>query len=166
MIAGIDVLDFAGHAARQIRQEKHAGLADIFQRHVTPQRRVFHSAELDLVVWLDDAGLYKGFELAYRNGPRENAVRWKVGRGYAHDRVDDGEGRAGRYKGTPMLAADGAFKRWSVARQFQLESRDLDPDLAGFILRKLIGFRKPLPAKPRILVRDGDIDGEASSLDS
>jgi hypothetical protein len=124
-------------------------LPRVQQHKDEPRRRVFRSVDLDLVVWVDDAGGYTGFELSYRQGPRERSVRWKSGLGYAHHRVDDGEDRGGRHKGSPVMTADGVFKRWSVARQFQIESRDIDPDVAGFVMRKVIGFRKPPPAKSK-----------------
>src|SRR3954468_14840161 len=40
VIAGIDVMRFAGHAAREIAQQVQAGAADILDRDVALQRRV------------------------------------------------------------------------------------------------------------------------------
>jgi hypothetical protein len=124
-------------------------LPRVLQHADEPHRRVFRSPDLYLVVWVNDKGGYTGFELAYRHGPRERAMRWKAGAGYTHHRVDDGEYGAGSHKSSPLMSAEGTFKRWSVARQFQEESRDMDPDLAGFVMRKVLGFRKAKPLPPR-----------------
>jgi len=105
-----------------------------------PRRRVFRSVDLDLVVWVDDEGGYTGFELSYRHGPRERSLRWKSDAGYSHHAVDDGEDRGGRHKGTPLMVPDGVFRRWSVARQFQVASRDIDPGIAGFVMRKMLAY--------------------------
>jgi hypothetical protein len=110
------------------------------QHEEGPRRRVFHSTDLDLVVWVEKDGHCTGFELSYRHGPRERSLRWKAGTGYTHHRVDDGENRGGRHKGTPLMVPDGVFRRWSVARKFQVESRDIDPVVAGFVMRKVIAF--------------------------
>jgi len=115
-------------------------LPRVNQRAEEPRRRIFRSTDIDLVVWIAEDGHYIGFELSYRHGPRERSLRWKTGAGYTHHRVDDGEGRAGRHKGAPLMVPDGAFKRWSVARKFQIASRDIDPEVAGFVMRKVIAF--------------------------
>jgi hypothetical protein len=120
-------------------------LPRVTQHEEGPPRRVFRSIDLDLVVWMDDDGRYTGFELSYRHGPRERSLRWKTGTGYTHHRVDDGEDRGGRHKGTPLMVPDGVFKRWSVARKFQVESRDIDPAVAGFVMRKVIAFSGSRP---------------------
>ncbi len=125
-------------------------LPRVLQHNDEPHRRVFRSPDLDLVVWINEAGGYTGFELAYRHGPRERAVRWKSGAGYTHHRVDDGEYGTGSHKSSPLMVSDGPFKRWSVARQFQVESRGIDPELAGFVMRKVLAFRKAKPLPPRV----------------
>jgi hypothetical protein len=104
------------------------------------QRRVFRSADLDLIVWTEADGRFTGFELSYRHGPRERSLRWKRGKGYSHHRVDDGEDRMGRHKGTPLMVPDGVFKRWTVARKFQLEAGDIDPEVTDFVIGKVIAF--------------------------
>jgi hypothetical protein len=115
-------------------------LARAKQHDEGSQRREFHSADLDLVVWVENDGRCTGFELSYRHGPRERSLRWKTGVGYTHHRVDDGEDRGGRHKGTPLMVPDGVFRRWSVARKFQVESREIDPEVAGFVMRKVIAI--------------------------
>jgi hypothetical protein len=110
----------------------------VVQHEEDRQRRVFRSADLDLTVWIAPDGRYTSFELSYRHGPRERSLRWKSGNGYSHHRVDDGEDRMGRHKGTPLMVPDGVFKRWSVARKFQLEARDIDPEVTDFVIRKVI----------------------------
>jgi hypothetical protein len=112
----------------------------VVQHEEDRRRRVFRSVDVDLTLWVAPDGSYTSFELSYRHGPRERSLRWKNGKGYSHYRVDDGEGRMGRHKGTPLMVPDGVFQRWTVARKFQLEAGDIDPDVADFVISKVIAF--------------------------
>src|SRR5262249_14500623 len=40
MIAAVDVMNFAGHAAREIREEIYRGIADLLDRDGAPQRGI------------------------------------------------------------------------------------------------------------------------------
>src|ERR1043166_4715500 len=40
VIAGVDVVNLAGHAAREMREKIYRGVADLLDRHGAPQRRV------------------------------------------------------------------------------------------------------------------------------
>jgi len=55
VIAGVDMRDFAGHAARQVGQEKYGGLADVVQADVAAQRGVVF-IPLQNVAEIADAG--------------------------------------------------------------------------------------------------------------
>ena len=56
MIAGIDVMDLAGHPARHVGEEINAGLADVFQRHIAPQRGVEFVPAQDIAEVADAGG--------------------------------------------------------------------------------------------------------------
>jgi hypothetical protein len=103
-------------------------------------RRVFRSTDLDLTLWIEADGGYASFELSVRHGPRERSLRWKSGTGYSHHRVDDGEIRMGRHKGTPLMVPDGVFNRWAVVRKFQLQAGNIDPEVTDFVIKKVIAF--------------------------
>jgi hypothetical protein len=101
------------------------------------KRRWFSSADFDLIVWLDDSGGCKGFELCYRTGHRERAIVWTRAAGYRHMSVDDGEGRAGAHKATPILGLDGRFDASAVHASFAAESASIPDDIASFVLSTL-----------------------------
>jgi hypothetical protein len=97
---------------------------------------------MDLTVWLDDRDEITGFELCYDKGKNERAVRWARDAGFIHERVDDGEGRPGRYKATPVLLPDGLFEAKKISRSFHGNSRDIDQRIAEFVERKLHTFHR------------------------
>ena len=104
------------------------------------RRRWFSSVDMDLTVWLDAGGVIEGFELCYDKGKAERALRWKRDSGFLHERVDDGEGRPGRFKGTPILLPDGVFNAKKISRRFLENSPDIDRSLADFIYRKILEY--------------------------
>ena len=67
VIAGIDVMDFAGDAARQVGEEIERGLADLFERHIAAQRRVIF-VPLQDVAEVADAGGGERLDRAGRDG--------------------------------------------------------------------------------------------------
>jgi len=104
------------------------------------RRRWFSSSDMDLTVWSDDRGEIAGFELCYDKGRAERALRWRRGAGFVHERVDDGEGRPGRHKATPVLLPDGVFDANKISRLFHDHSRDIDRVVADFVERKLHAY--------------------------
>jgi hypothetical protein len=101
------------------------------------KRRWFSSSDFDLIVWLADDASFKGFELCYRTGPCERAIVWTRAAGYRHMNVDDGEGRAGAHKATPIMGIDGRFDARSVHAAFAAESATLPQEVASFVLSTL-----------------------------
>jgi hypothetical protein len=101
-----------------------------------PRRRCFFSHRQDLWVWLGDDGAPVAFQLAYGKYRDEHAIRWKAGKGFVHERVDDGES-AGVIKQAPILVEDGPFRASSVVDQFLAESSELPRDIADFVLVRL-----------------------------
>ena len=104
------------------------------------RRRVFFSGDLDLTVWFDHDDAILGFELCYDKGKNERAVRWNRMHGFQHQKVDDGENRPGRYKGTPILVPDGLFPAKKISRLFEESSRDMDRPISEFVYHKLLEY--------------------------
>ena len=99
-------------------------------------RRWFFSHEQDLLIWFDEDGRPLAFQLAYGKYRDEHAIRWKVGRGFAHHRVDDGESE-GLGNETPLLFPDGVFEAKNVLEQFLALSRDMPKDIVEFVAARL-----------------------------
>jgi hypothetical protein len=115
-------------------------LADARQIAGEARRRWFHSPDLDLFVWLDDDDKPVGFQLCYDKNSREHALTWRDGRGYDHSFVDDGESGEAQYKSTPILRADGYFKRDRVKSLFVRAAKNLPPVLRQYVTDKLDGY--------------------------
>ncbi len=107
------------------------------QRPGEPRRRWFTSRNLDLYVWLDDAGVPVAFQFCYDKGHRERALTWKRGSGFSHLAVDDGEGNDLVYKGSPILVADGRFEARAVAQRFSEAAAGLPADIVELVLSRL-----------------------------
>jgi hypothetical protein len=106
-----------------------------------PRRRWFCSPELDLIVWIDDdAGRPLGFQLCYDKLIGERALTWREGRGYDHSAVDNGESMPTKYKGTPILVADGVFQQDRIAAVFEDASSEIPADIRAFVTEKLTRY--------------------------
>ena len=98
-----------------------------------PFRRWFSDKTFDLIVWYDPDNTIMGFQLCYRKGIDEHALTWLRGKGFSHNRIDDGEGRPARHKMTPLLALDGTFEKNHVLALFENESKEIDPEIVGIV---------------------------------
>ena len=103
-------------------------------------RRWFSSQDMDLTVWVEKDGTISGFELCYDKEKDERALRWLRGAGFLHERVDDGESRPGRFKGTPILVPDGLFDARAVAERFRIASSRIDQLIATFVYEQLLEY--------------------------
>jgi hypothetical protein len=133
-----------GYTFRQEESEMLTELKNPRQIAGEGRRRWFMDDYFDLIVWYGDDGGMIGFQLCYDKKTRERALTWTREGGYHHNRIDDGE-IPGHPKMTPVIIADGAFDRNPVAERFRLESAEIDPAVAGFVLETVMGF----PAPPR-----------------
>ncbi len=107
------------------------------RRHTgEPERRWFVDDRMDLLVWTGDDGGIVGFQLCYDRNRNPHALTWHRERGYAHHRIDQGEGRPGRPKSIPLLVADGRFPR-EAAGEFRRRSAAVERRVADFVLEKL-----------------------------
>jgi hypothetical protein len=105
-----------------------------------PPRRWFADPYFDLIVWEGEAGKIVGFQLCYGKGEDEHALTWHRDRGYLHERVDDGEGRPFRHKGTPLLLRDGRFDAAQVAERFRRQSTGIDATVSSLVYTKLLEY--------------------------
>jgi hypothetical protein len=113
-------------------------------RQVTgdPRRKWFRSDTMDLIVWFSAKGTIVGFQLCYNRGPDEHALTWFEGKGFTHDRIDDGESRD-RHKMTPILEPNGPLDKNELLKNFDAESANLSPELAGLVKTKVLEFEEP-----------------------
>jgi hypothetical protein len=101
-----------------------------------PPRRWFFSHQQDLWVWFGEDGVPVAFQLAYGKYRNERAIRWKAGRGFAHQRVDDGE-NAGVVKQAPLLVPDGVFEAGKVVAHFLEISAEVPGEIVEFVVARL-----------------------------
>jgi len=52
-------------------------------------------------------------------------------------RVDDGEGRAGAHKATPIMGIDGRFDASAIHASFAAESTSIPDEISSFVLSML-----------------------------
>ncbi len=118
-------------------------------REVTAARRVegdrlrrwFTDPDVDLTVWYDRFGRPVAFQLGYSRGGIPRAFTWERDGHDRHERVDDGEGRPGRYKQAPLLVPDGAVPRVHLLRLVRERAGTLEPELRELTLSVLRGER-------------------------
>ncbi len=103
-----------------------------------PRRRWFGSADADLVVWYKSTGSPIGFEFCYDKNTSEHAFIWKLGSGYNHMAVDDGEQNSVlNYKETPILVADGHVDANRIHKLFRGSCNNLPSDVIRFVVKKI-----------------------------
>ena len=112
-------------------------LADVAQISREPRRRWFRSPNEDLIVWFDSDDSILGFQLCYDRQGTERALSWKAGRGYSHEKVDDGEAVGLAHKRTPILVADGVFDSKVVLERFLAAAHGVPRDIVTFVSGKL-----------------------------
>jgi|SRR5688572_30659077 len=107
-----------------------------------PKRRWFTSSNIDLFVWVTDDDSAAGFQLCYDKQHREHALTWTEATGFSHLAVDGGESRPARYKGAPLLVANGAFDAQRILAEFLREAESLPVEYARMVevrVRELAG---------------------------
>lgn len=104
-----------------------------------PLRRWFSSQEQDLYVWQDQAGKIVAFQLCYAKHRNEHAIYWRQEAGFAHLSVDDGESTA-LASATPILLADGTFRRNAVIERFRSLAVQLPNEIVQIVIARLLEF--------------------------
>ena len=105
------------------------------------RRRWFSSLEFDLIVWFDAADAITGFQLCYDRLDDEKVLNWKAPGEFSHMAVDDGEGRAGRHKSSPILVPGAKFQPGQLAENFKKEAAGVPTEIADLVLRKIAEYR-------------------------
>lgn len=106
-----------------------------------PQRIWFTDNDMDLITWYAEDESILGFQLCDDKGPEEHALTWFQGKGYSYESVDDGEGRPGRPKMTPILLPDGVPDIDRLLRHFHGKAECLPAPLREFIQMKLLELK-------------------------
>lgn len=117
-------------------------LANVRQIEGENRRRWFANRYFDLIVWVAEDGEIAGFQLCYDKDGEQRALTWKRPDRYRHDAIDDGENRPARFKQTPILVADGAFDRKTIAARFKRASRLIDRPIANFVHARLLACER------------------------
>lgn len=108
---------------------------DVSQHAGEPRRRYFLSEYFDLYVWEDKDKRFVGFQLCYDKNNKERALSYIDG-AFTHRGIDSGEAVASENR-TPILVADGAFDTNENLDRFIEESKNIDPEVAGYVIRML-----------------------------
>jgi hypothetical protein len=95
-------------------------------------RRWFTNGPVDLIVWLDGHRIH-GFQLITSTNCEQTAITWYRDRGISVAGIDDGEGRPGRAKMTPILTRPGKIDPAEVLELFAAISEELPLGLADFV---------------------------------
>jgi hypothetical protein len=125
--------------------EKNAMLreiSDVGQPEGGRTRRWFQSDDEDLIVWYAADGAIYGFQLCYDRNGHERALTWTPEHGYSHNRIDAGEDRSFRYKGSPVLVADGRFDAALTMQRFLQISSAMPVEIRDFVSGKLIEYAR------------------------
>jgi len=103
-------------------------------------KRWFNDHNMDLFVWCLKKGEVTKFQLCYDKNHIEHALTWDEEIGFLHNMVDDGEGRPGKYKGTPILVLDGQFNSNLIADKCKDNSKYLNDEIFQYVYKKTLSF--------------------------
>jgi len=103
-----------------------------------PKRRWFMDDFFELLIWSGDDRDIVAFELYYNRFLGQHALSWRKGSGYTHYEVDDGEGRPGKMKASPILLPDGKFDHERIAERFKQESAVIEAYVSRFVYEKIL----------------------------
>ena len=101
-------------------------------------KRWFTSQAADLFIWHNGVR-FSRFEFCYNKHRSEYSLRWKLGAGFSHAKVDDGEGVAAS-KSSPILIACEKIDSDYIFQVFKKLSGKVDMPVRFFIMRRLLGF--------------------------
>jgi hypothetical protein len=104
-----------------------------------PRRRWFSDDYFDLIVWVDDSNVMLGFQLCYDKAGDPRVLNWHE-QGYSHLGIDDGEGRIGKPKSTPILVSGGAFNKAEINDAFKKACDKIDSQVSAFVLEKIKNY--------------------------
>ena len=118
------------------------------QRDPHLRRRWFRDDYFDIFTWQAADGGFVGFQLCYDLVTRERVLSWRAGKGYTHDRVDDG-GLSPFNNMTPIMVADGVMPLMEVLGEFDLRAGTIVPAVRDFLRQHLRDYvSRDNPGKP------------------
>jgi hypothetical protein len=102
-------------------------------------KRLFSDSELDLYVWYERrGGEVVGFQLVYDKNSGPRAFTWLRGKGFRHNRVDEGE--SDTFPMAPVLIADGELRTAEIARRVRAHGREVDPRIIDLVCRVISSY--------------------------
>jgi hypothetical protein len=107
-----------------------------------PFRRWYTDGTMDLVVWFSTEHEIVGFQLALPQAGRQMALTWHKGKGVSVAEIDDGEGRPGRPKMSPILIEDQSIDLPNAIAQFRNAAQEVPS--SEFILAKLESIKRQM----------------------
>jgi hypothetical protein len=106
-------------------------------------RRWYQDEFFDLYTWHAPDGVLVSFQLCYDVRGRERAISWHREHGFSHNRIE-GDGGAGRMRGTPLLVAGGRFPHRVVRERFVRQAATLDAATRKAILDKIREYSRSI----------------------
>ena len=118
-----------------------AGLVEVPARQFPNEdrRRWFTSANVDLVLWLDEGDRITAFQVCYAKRYREKAIVWTPERGLEHMIVDDGDVVELHHKATPILVPDRPRDVTRLAQELAASGGDVPSMMIEFVVSCLRG---------------------------
>jgi hypothetical protein len=132
-----------GFGLQMVREESLIEVPRCRQIPDEPRRRWFCSRTLDLIVWYSEDDRIVGFQLCYDDGTDRHSLTWTEDCGYRHHRIDEGEGKPGRHKMTPILIPDGIFDKDRVLTLFDAHSQAIDSQIKETVRQRLLEYSQP-----------------------
>ena len=115
-------------------------LKGISQKKEKYHRRWFEDGYFELIVWEDDSGGVRGFQLCYERYGNERILTWKDDTGFDHEKIDDSRAM-GSMPATAILVPDGLFPADRIIERFRKSAATIEKGIAEFVLGKLVEFR-------------------------
>lgn len=103
-------------------------------------RRWFTDEEMDLIVWYENSGSVRGFQLCYGKQTDQHAVTWMSNGTYNHAKVDDGESRPIGSKSTPILVQDGFVDATRLAKSFAGRATEIEGPIRDLVINKIRSY--------------------------
>ncbi len=114
-------------------------IARVSQRDPPLRRRWFRDDYFDIFTWQTADGGLTGFQVCYDLPNRERVFSWRIGSGYAHDRVDGGEASPIKNR-TPILRADGELPLNTLLDEFDRRAGEIDANVRRFLRQHLLSY--------------------------
>ena len=131
---GFIAMDASHYAAEPLREFKRT-------RQVPGEgpRRWWHCADMDLIVWFasDSKQHAEGFQLTSGPPHKQRSLIWKSEQALIKERIDAGEDRDSRPKGTPISVGDGDTSPAMMLRDFEARAKAVDTEIRTLVREAL-----------------------------